>query len=107
MCLRCLQTRTGIKFVITAEKGTSDMDLVLREIYVLVSQRVDVYETAYSQHRVFSYLFILPLHYDVQYTESVLKDPFYELDMPIRSELFVQAVDALIDRVASKSGTRR
>ena len=39
MCLRCLQTRTGIKFVVTAEKGTSDMDLVLREIYVLVRQQ--------------------------------------------------------------------
>ena len=36
MCLRCLQTRTGIKFVVTAEKGTSDMDVVLREIYILV-----------------------------------------------------------------------
>ncbi|GKY93912.1 hypothetical protein MPSEU_000358100 [Mayamaea pseudoterrestris] len=75
MCLRCLQTRTGIKFVVTAEKGTSDMDLVLREIYIL-------------------------------YTESVLKDPFYELDMPIRSDLFVHSVDALIDRVAKSAGRR-
>jgi trafficking protein particle complex subunit 4 len=33
------------------------------------------------------------------YTDCVLKDPFYELEMPIRSELFVQAVDALIDRM--------
>lgn len=37
MCLRCLQTRSGIKFVLTAERGTNDMDLVLKEIYVLVS----------------------------------------------------------------------
>jgi hypothetical protein len=69
MILRCFQTRTGIKFVITAEPGTTaDMDLVLKDIYVL-------------------------------YTECVLKDPFYELEMPIRSDLFVQAVDALIERV--------
>lgn len=73
MALRCLQTRTGIKFVITAEPGTPDMDFVLREIYVL-------------------------------YTDAVLKDPFYELEMPIRSELFIQAVDALIDRVHKSLG---
>jgi len=35
--LKCLQTRTGIKFVLTAEPGTSDLDSVLREIYVLYS----------------------------------------------------------------------
>lgn len=71
MMLRCYQTRTGIKFVITAEPSTSnhiDLESILREIYVL-------------------------------YTECVLKDPFYELEMPIRSELFVQAVDTLIDKV--------
>lgn len=34
----------------------------------------------------------------VLYTECVLKDPFYELEMPIRSDLFVQAVDATIQR---------
>jgi len=68
MILRCFQTRTGIKFVITAEPGTPDMDIVLKEIYVL-------------------------------YTECVLKDPFYELEMPIRSDFFIQAVDALIERV--------
>ena len=80
MILRCLQTRTGIKFVITAERGNnaqqisgSDMDAVLKEIYVL-------------------------------YTDCVLKDPFYELEMPIRSDLFIQAVDTLIDRVDKLTG---
>lgn len=78
MVLRCLQTRTGIKFVITAEPKTPEMDQVLREIYVL-------------------------------YTDCVLKDPFYELEMPIRSDLFVQAVDALIEKVerSSSSNTKR
>jgi trafficking protein particle complex subunit 4 len=35
----------------------------------------------------------------VLYTDCALKDPFYELEMPIRCELFTQAVDALIHRV--------
>jgi len=80
--LRCLQTRTGIKFVVTAGRPppsssssaaalallSQQMDALLREIYVL-------------------------------YVDCVLKDPFYELEMPIRSDLFVQAVDALVERV--------
>lgn len=33
------------------------------------------------------------------YTDCALKDPFYELDMPIRCELFTQAVDALMAKV--------
>lgn len=66
--LKCLQTRTGVKFVITAEPGTPDLEMVLREIYVL-------------------------------YADCALKDPFYELEMPIRCELFTNAVDTLIERV--------
>lgn len=68
LVLRCFQTRTGVKFVITADHGTADIDYILREIYVL-------------------------------YADCALKDPFYELEMPIRCELFAQAVDALVDRV--------
>ncbi|VEU43378.1 unnamed protein product [Pseudo-nitzschia multistriata] len=73
MTLVCLQTRTGIKFVITAEPNTAvavDLGQVLREIYVL-------------------------------YTDCALKDPFYELEMPIRCELFTQGVENLIQRVES------
>jgi len=33
--LRCFQTLTGIKFVLTAEKGTSSMDVVLNMVYEL------------------------------------------------------------------------
>jgi hypothetical protein len=77
LVLRCLQTSTGMKFVITAESqstaaGDSTLDTVLREIYVL-------------------------------YTDCALKDPFYELEMPIRCELFTQCVDNLIQRM-EKSG---
>jgi len=86
MMLRCLQTRTGLKFVITAQRqmpsstssrgrsntnnntGPEVMEQVLREIYIL-------------------------------YTDCVLKDPFYELEMPIRSELFSQSIEALMEKV--------
>ena len=62
-----LQTRTGVKFVVTAEPGTPDLELILNEIYVL-------------------------------YADCALKDPFYELEMPIRCELFTRAVDQLIEQ---------
>jgi len=71
MTLKCLQTRTGIKFVITAEPNTTvavNLGQILREIYVL-------------------------------YTDCCLKDPFYELEMPIRCELFTQGVVNLIQKV--------
>lgn len=35
----------------------------------------------------------------ILYTECALKDPFYELEMPIRCELFTTAVDALIQKM--------
>lgn len=74
LVLRCFQTVTGIKFVLTAEPTTTvDLEYVLREIYTL-------------------------------YTDCVLKDPFYELEMPIRSELFVQAVDDLLERATKTAG---
>lgn len=72
LLLCCLQTRTGVKFVITAEPGTRNSKQVLRELYVL-------------------------------YAECALKDPFYELDMPIRCELFTDAVDALMVRMQGSS----
>lgn len=76
MTLKCLQTRTGIKFVITAEPKTAasiDLGRVLREIYVL-------------------------------YTDCALKDPFYELEMPIRCELFTSGVENLIKQVETRFG---
>jgi len=68
--LCCFQTRTGIKFALTAEPGTQHMRRVLREIYV-------------------------------SYADCALKDPFYELDMPIRSELFSQALNDLMVKYSS------
>lgn len=42
----------------------------------------------------------------VLYADCALKDPFYELEMPIRCELFTQGVDALIERVEKSSKQR-
>mmetsp|Transcript_23 Transcript_23/g.35 ORF Transcript_23/g.35 Transcript_23/m.35 type:complete len:196 (+) Transcript_23:79-666(+) len=68
LILCCFQTRTGVKFVITAKPGTRGLKKTLREIYVL-------------------------------YADCTLKDPFYELEMPIRCELFTQAIDDLMERI--------
>lgn len=59
----------------SAEPGATDLDSVLREIYI-------------------------------SYTDCALKDPFYELEMPIRCELFTNAVDALIKRYERSSKAR-
>ena len=39
----------------------------------------------------------------VAYADCTLKDPFYELEMPIRSELFTQAVNDIMMRYSSAS----
>jgi len=71
LILCCFQTRTGIKFVITAEPGTRFIQNVLKEIYVA-------------------------------YTDCALKDPFYELEMPIRSDLFSEAVNDIMGRFGNR-----
>lgn len=38
------------------------------------------------------------------YADCALKDPFYELEMPIRSTLFTQSVDSLMERLQASSG---
>ena len=42
----------------------------------------------------------------ILYADCALKDPFYELEMPIRCELFSQAVDQLIQKVERTPGRR-
>lgn len=92
--LSCLETRTGVKFVITSEPDVPS----------------DAYSTANAStrgnhnhddiddpKRVLRELYVL-------YAECALKDPFYELDMPIRCELFGDAVDALMGRLRGGGG---
>uniref|UniRef100_A0A7S2RJT7 Trafficking protein particle complex subunit n=1 Tax=Rhizochromulina marina TaxID=1034831 RepID=A0A7S2RJT7_9STRA len=71
--LRCFQPPTGIKFVITAEAGTQDLEVVLQRVYQA-------------------------------YTDYVLKNPFYELEMPIRCELFTEAIARVIQSHGSQTG---
>ena len=64
--LRCLETMTGIKFVLTAERGTQVLEPVLRMVYEL-------------------------------YSDYVLKNPFYENDMPIHCDKFDQKLMKLAE----------
>mmetsp|Transcript_48797 Transcript_48797/g.66500 ORF Transcript_48797/g.66500 Transcript_48797/m.66500 type:complete len:148 (-) Transcript_48797:665-1108(-) len=73
--LQCFQSRTGIKFVITAEAGTPDLESVLHSVYEA-------------------------------YADYVLKNPFYELDMPIRCELFTIQVKHIVGHYAAQSKSR-
>lgn len=41
----------------------------------------------------------------ILYCDCALKDPFYELEMPIRSALFTQAVDALMERLEKSASS--
>jgi hypothetical protein len=68
MKLHCFQSLTGVKFVVTATQGTTDLDVLLQNIYEL-------------------------------YAEYVLKNPFYEMEMPIRCDLFNRHLDKLITRM--------
>mmetsp|Transcript_15061 Transcript_15061/g.24943 ORF Transcript_15061/g.24943 Transcript_15061/m.24943 type:complete len:142 (+) Transcript_15061:85-510(+) len=70
LVLQCLQTLTGVKFVITATPGTTEMKAVLQNVYEI-------------------------------YTDYVLKNPFYEMEMPIRCDLF----NKHLDRVMQKSNS--
>nr|CCA19185.1 conserved hypothetical protein [Albugo laibachii Nc14] len=74
--LQCFQTLTGIKFFITAQLGTLDIDNALKTIYEL-------------------------------YVDYVLKNPFYELEMPIRCTLFNAGLKLFVDKFNNDSSRRR
>lgn len=76
--LQCFQTLTGLKIVLTASSGH------LQPMLDSVLQQI--------------YLL---------YTDYVLKNPFYELDMPIRCELFTRHVTHLIDSYHKQQGTNQ
>ena len=74
--LQCYQTLTGVKFIITATPGTTDLEGLLQNIYEL-------------------------------YSDYVLKNPFYEMEMPIRCDLFNRHLDKLIQRMQSVQEKKR
>eukprot|EP01029_Cantina_marsupialis_P029147 TRINITY_DN779868_c0_g1_i1.p1 TRINITY_DN779868_c0_g1~~TRINITY_DN779868_c0_g1_i1.p1 ORF type:complete len:134 (+),score=25.56 TRINITY_DN779868_c0_g1_i1:104-505(+) len=67
--LKCLETRTHIKFVVIANSDDGGLNSVLKKAYVL-------------------------------YSDYVLKNPFQDMDMPIRCELFDKNLAALFDESA-------
>jgi len=70
--LYCLQTLTGIKFIVISDPKFQGMEVVLRKIHEI-------------------------------YSDFVLKNPFYSLEMPIRCELFNENLKLLLETV-EKSG---
>jgi len=74
--LQCYQTLTGVKFIITATPGTTDLEGLLLNIYEL-------------------------------YSDYVLKNPFYEMEMPIRCDLFNRHLDKLIQRMQTVQEKKR
>jgi len=76
MLLHCMQTRTGMKFMITSTRTKQDLSEILRDIYLL-------------------------------YVDCALKNPFYELDMPIKVDLFNRGIDLLIEKYHSMGGSKR
>ena len=59
--LQSFDTPTGLKFFVTADPDSRNLDAILREVYIL-------------------------------YSDYVLKNPFYELDMPIQCQRFDEKV---------------
>jgi trafficking protein particle complex subunit 4 len=105
LILRCLQTRTGIKFVVTADRASPVSSTQSRGGNTSNASSNSTRATSDVLDGVLKEIYCL-------YSDCVLKDPFYELEMPIRSELFVQSVDALIEKyesnfTSSKSGSTK
>ena len=74
--LQCFLSRTGTKFVLTAQAGTQDLDAVLGKIYEA-------------------------------YADFVLKNPFYELEMPIRIPEFTNAVTRIVAHYSAAKSSRK
>ncbi|WKX98289.1 hypothetical protein Q1695_013733 [Nippostrongylus brasiliensis] len=71
--LSCLQSRTGVKFVIvTAPSAPIPIESLLNKLYEL-------------------------------YADYALKNPFYAIDMPIRCSKFEEGLKALLERVDKNS----
>merc|ERR1712060_892852 len=64
--LQSMDTLTGLKFFVSAEPDSKNLEHVLKEVYCL-------------------------------YSDYVLKNPFYELDMPIQCERFDQKLTKLAE----------
>jgi trafficking protein particle complex subunit 4 len=96
--LQCFQTRTGIKFFLTAALGTPDLDLALRTVY-------ELYVDYVLKVRGAKCLYLC----SVADRKRCLswQNPFYELEMPIRCSLFNTGLKAYVDKFNLESSRRR
>ena len=93
--LQCFQSLTGVKFVVTALPGTTEVDVFLQSCYEI-----------YSDY-VLKVLYILNI--SVIYITNYflfLQNPFYEMEMPIRCELFNRYMEKLIARHSSSAAPK-
>nr|CDJ89984.1 Sybindin protein domain containing protein [Haemonchus contortus] len=71
--LSCLQSRTGVKFVVvTSPTAAIPIESLLNKLYEL-------------------------------YADYALKNPFYAIDMPIRCSKFEEALKSLLERLDKNS----
>ncbi len=129
--VHCFQTLTGTKFVMVAERYTPDVDELLRTTYdvclwvcaflfcVCVRERVCACVCACCEEQArcihdnqrknpHNNPVHPPTHehriYDL-YTDFVLKNPFYEVEMPIKCELFDTHLLELVRQTHARLGT--
>ena len=118
--LQCFQTRTGTKFVVTAEAGTPDVDAVLAKVRPLRSPALAApplplsllleappggRRAAHGATLAGSLVARLRREQVYEaYADYVLKNPFYELEMPIRIEAFASAVSRIVAHYSSSHG---
>ncbi|EYB84008.1 hypothetical protein Y032_0324g2523 [Ancylostoma ceylanicum] len=73
--LSCLQSRTGVKFVVVTTPSTAiPVESLLNKLYEL-------------------------------YADYALKNPFYAIDMPIRCSKFEEGLKSLLERVDKNSSS--
>lgn len=84
----------GVKFVLTATPGTTELNELLHGVYEIYAD----YVLKVRVYRVSSTSFIINL---------CLQNPFYEIDMPIRCELFTKHLDRLVSKLSAAQGRRK
>lgn len=107
--LQCFQSLTGAKFVVTATPGTSELDVLLHSVYEIYAD----YVLKVKRSACFTFLFpsMMFLNYRVaniqNNTNTFHQDPFYEMDMPIRCDLFNRHLDKLVQRSSAVQSRKR
>jgi hypothetical protein len=110
------QTLTGIKFVVTATPGTIELDLLLQAVYELYADYV--LKASFDLSIWLTYFFsVIPKSprgsrltgalYTFNSFITLLQNPFYEMDMPIRCELFNRHLDKLVQRMSAVQSKKK